>query len=137
MNIIILSLLCIFIVSTSGCTNTNTDVIKEDIGMVVNTTGEFKGIVSNWNFDLKSQIGVPAKGLIVDEKLALEIGNAVIKSVYNENVLLQTKFVVCELEGKDVFVVSRIPKSDETLGGDYNVAISKKDGAIIKIWAGE
>ena len=42
-----------------------------------------------------------------------------------------------ELEDKDVFVVSRIPKGGETLGSDYNVAISKKDGAIIKIWAGE
>ena len=137
MNIIILSLLCISMVSISGCANTNADVVKGETGMTVNSTGEFKGVVSNWNFDLEKQIGVPAKGLIVDEKLALEIGNAVIKSVYNENVLLQTEFVVYELEDKDVFVVSRIPKGGETLGSDYNVAISKKDGAIIKIWAGE
>lgn len=102
-----------------------------------NTIGEFKGVVSDWDIDLDSQVGVPTKGFIVDEKLALEIGNAVIKSVYNENILLQTEFVVYELKDKDIFVVSRIPKGDEKLGGDYNVAVNKKNGAILKIWAGE
>lgn len=137
MNIIILLLLCISMVLTSGCANTNADVVKGAVDTTANTIGEFKGVVSNCDFDLESQTGIPAKGLIIDEKLALEIGNAVIKSVYNEDVLLQTEFVVCELEDKDAWVVSRIPKGGETLGGDYNVAISKKDGAIIKIWAGE
>ena len=136
-NAIILSLLCILMFLTSGCVYTDADVDQGEIGMSINTTGEFKGVISNWDLDLNSQSGVPVKELIVDEKLALDIGNAVIKSVYNEDVLLQTEFVVCELKDKDIFVVSRIPKGDETLGGGYNVAISKKDGAIIKIWVGE
>ena len=135
---IILSLLCVSMVLTSSCTATSSDVVKEKSDMTVNTTlGEFKGVVSSSDFDFENQAKVSEKEMIVDEKLALEIGNAVIKSVYNENVLLQTEFVVCELENKDVFVVSRMPKDSETLGGDYNVAISKKDGAIIKIWTGE
>ena len=87
MNLIILLLLCASIASTSGCDNTNVDTIQGDVDMSVNTSGEFKGVVSNLKFDLDSQVGVPTKEFIVDEKLALEIGNAVIKYVYNEDIL--------------------------------------------------
>jgi len=120
---------------SNGCVNTNATQGVDKVS--VQDVGKFVGVVPDSEFNLDDKSGIPSKGLIIDEKLALEIGNAVIKSVYNENVIEQTEFIVCELKDKDIFVVSRIPKGGETLGGDYNVAISKIDGKILKVWAGE
>ena len=129
MNNIILSLICISMFAISGCSKVSTGISDK-------TDGEFKGVVSNWSIDLNDQNGVSFEKLIVDEQLALEIGNAVIKAVYNEEILTQTSFLVYELEDEDIFIVSRIPKESK-LGGDYNVAISKSNAAILKVWVGE
>ena len=120
--IICLLLLTISLVFVSGCSNTD-DMPADD--------GKFLGVVSNWNIDLDDK--EYAAEVVIDEKLALEIGDAVLKSVYGQDALAETKFQVCELKDKDVFVVTRMPTEYE-MGDDYNVAISKKDGTILRVW---
>ena len=99
--------------------------------------GVFRGVVSYIEVDLNNKDGAVNKDEIINEKLALEIGNSVLKSVYGEDIIDKTRFVVYEIENENIFVVSRLPKGKEFLGGDRNVAIRKTDGAILKIWAGE
>ncbi len=99
--------------------------------------GEFKGVISAQDINLDEKEGISGQEIVIDEKLALEIGNAVIKSVFDEHVIKETEYRVFELRGKDSFVVSRLPRDKLMLGGDYNVAISKIDGRILKVWMGE
>ena len=112
-----------------GCKHSNKIVETEGI----KDEGEFEGLV-DWDIDLENKVG--AMNIIIDESLALEIGNAVLKSVYGNDMMENTRFHVCELQGRNIYVVSRIPK-EEILGGDKNVAIDKMNGQILKIWAGE
>ncbi|WP_313563861.1 hypothetical protein [Ruminiclostridium cellobioparum] len=100
-------------------------------------SGKLLGIISNNNIDLNSDVGTYKKGINIDQEIALEIGNLIIKHVYGENVIKKTDYLVFELEGQDVIVISRVPKGGNTVGGDYNVAISKKDASILRIWMGE
>ena len=99
-------------------------------------TGTFLGVVTDSDIDLNENTS-NLKGFVVNEKLALEIGNAVIKSLQGEDSISNTEFIVYEIEGQNVIVVCRIPKNKQVLGGDINVAISKTNGQILKIWGGE
>ena len=123
--IICLLLLTISLVFVSGCSNAD-DMPADD--------GKFLGVVSYWDIDFDNEAGVA--DIIIDEKLALEIGNAVLQSVFGQNLITDTEFLVGEVKDKDIFIVTRVLKGVE-MGGDYNVAISKKDGAILRIWQGE
>jgi len=107
--------------------NNSEEKVDEDIGI-------FNGIVSRRGADF-NDTSCDAKGFTFDERLALEIGNAVIKSAYGENAILETTFVVSEIAGTDYYIVTRMPKGD-VCGGDYSVAI-RKNGEILKIWGGE
>lgn len=120
-----------------GCCSCKINTFENnETNMDNKSEGKYYGIVSDYNFELGNESDIVSCEFVMTEKLALEIGNAVITSVYGEDVLTDTKFAVYELKDKDVFVVSRIP-CDEILGGDYNVALSKTDGRIIKVWSGE
>jgi hypothetical protein len=73
----------------------------------------------------------------VDEKLALEIGTAVLYDVFGEELISNTYFIVREVYGDVFFVVTRLPDNNIP-GADYNVAIKKRrenienlDGRII------
>ena len=123
--IICLLLLTISLVFVSGCSNAD-DMPADD--------GKFLGVVSGWDIDFDNEEGVA--DVIIDEKLALEIGNAVLKSVLGQDIITDTEFLVCEFKDKDIFIVSRSLKEYE-MGEDYCVAISKKDGAILRVWQGE
>ena len=125
---------CLPVIAISGCTSTD-----------INDNGVFKGVAE----------GIDAKLLTasfesnplsftfeesggIDENLALDIGNAAIKSAYSnedKNILKNTKFQVYELKDKNVYVVYRY--YEDSMGGAYGVAISKKDGAIVKMWIDE
>lgn len=98
-------------------------------------SGKYRGIVDDMP-DLDSTVG--AHAIEIDEALALDIGNAVIKSAYGEEAVSinDTEFLVYEVKGKNIFVVSRGPKGG-VLGGDHSVAIDKTDGSILKVWSGE
>lgn len=99
-------------------------------------TGKFLGVVTDSDIDL-TEDATNLKDFSVNEKLALEIGNAVIKSIQGEDHFNNTEFLVYEIEGQNVIVVYRMPKNKQVLGGEINVAISKTNGQILKIWGGE
>lgn len=104
----------------------------------INDEGEFLGVVENKEKDLDNDYGTEAEDIGVDEKLALDVANAVIKhkwSNIDKDILKNTKYIVYEVKDRDAFVVCRW--YPDRMGGDYNVAISKKDGSIIKLWIGE
>ena len=134
-NVIVFILCCVCMNFLYGCTNIDTNQVSED-GFNNSDEGDFLGIISDMDLALYVEDN-NSKKLVIDDKLALEIGNSVIKSVYGKDVLNKTEFLVYELKGEGVFIVSRIIKGGQTLGGDYNVAIRKETGSIIKIWTGE
>jgi len=56
--------------------------------------------------------------------------------VFGEELISNTSFIVREVYRDGFFVVTRLPDNNIP-GADYNVAINKKDGKILKIWMGE
>ena len=124
-------MLCMVLTVVSGCSK--------------NDNGEFRGVVEDkeiggWDYILNDyNLAFTFEELGgIDEKLALDIGNAAIKSAWSradEKVLENTKFIIYEIKDMDVYVICRY--YENWMGGDCNVAISKKDGAILKLWGGE
>ena len=90
---------------------------------------------SSDKIDFKDDIGM-YKNFVITEALALEIGRAVLKDTFGEKVFSENTLTVKEVEKQKLFVVS-FTQEGYALGGDFNVAINKKDGKILKIWAGE
>lgn len=123
----ILVLLCSYIILSPK--NDVEKVSTEDVG-------EFQGVVADWGINIDFTNEIPLKGFIVNEKLALEIADDVWRSLGREKMIEETEFIVCEIEGKDLFVVTRIPQKLQR-GGGYNIAISKSNGRILKIWGDE
>ena len=96
--------------------------------------GHFWGVVSgrNFNFDDPS---FAITGFELDQEVALQIGDAVLTKYFGKSIMINTYFIVYEVEGKGYFVVCRGDKN--TFGGaGYNVAINKADGKILGIWYG-
>lgn len=132
MQVRIFLLLLLLAVLVGGCTSNGN----------INDKGEFLGVKEKGDVgyieDLENVFGMSPEEVNIDEKLALDIGNAIIKSVcsrWDGDVLKNTQFIVYELKDQDAFVICRW--YPDRMGGDYNVAISKKDGAILKMWEGE
>ena len=69
-------------------------------------------------------------------EMALEIGNAVLESIYGAEIAEYDAYSVCYIEKKEVYLVIRSLGKD-VLGGCFTVAISKKNGEILKVWSGE
>ena len=131
-----ITLLCIFLLTACaviGCMSEKTrgEIDEVDEQMERQTdTGRFLGVVSDWvNWDDAGDF----VGFTIDEELALDIGNAVLRRVYGENVIEDTRFLVGKIAGKDCFIITRLPKNHPALGGEYNVAINA-NGEILKIW---
>lgn len=101
-------------------------------GEIVEDKGEFEGVITKEESVLE---GCPMD-FVIDEKLAYEIGTAVLKSIIGERKMSETNFVVYEVEGEDVFVVCRLQKKP-VLGGCYSVVISKTNGAVLSAFLGE
>ena len=74
-----------------------------------------------------------AKDFFIDDKLAFEIGSAILKKVYGEDKLLDYRFFVIEGLREGVFVVTALPHDRRMFGGEYSVAISKEDGKILSV----
>ena len=66
----------------------------------------------------------------IDAEVARKLGDEAIKWYWGEDVLKHTKYEVCEVAGKDYYVITRKPKL--LFGASYQVCISKKDGAILR-----
>ena len=76
-------------------------------------------------------------GLTMDEDLAFEIGKAVLEKHYYEEKPDTSHYVVYDVPNENMFVVRVEPNNIKTMGGEYGVAIDRKDGKILKIWLGE
>jgi len=111
--------------------------INNDDGITTSATdqGRFEGVVLDYSIDLEDAAG-SYSSFVVDEKLALDIGNAVLVHIFGDTILSDTYFVVREIADRGFIVVTRIPNSDVP-GEDYSVAINKEDGRILRIWMGE
>ena len=72
----------------------------------------------------------------VSEDLAAEIGEAVLKDVFGDNIVINRQLLVEEYwKNKNYWCVSlSFPKVP---GGAYCVAIDKNNGKILKVWMDE
>ena len=73
----------------------------------------------------------------VDEELAMSIGKMVLTKRYSDWKKDNTYFIVCELAGQDIFIVTMLHGPPDAFAGDYNVAIDKKDGRVLGFFQGE
>jgi len=106
---------------------------SESDGNQMINDGEFRGVVVGY-VDFNDKTG-DYTGFSLDEELALEIGDAVLKRAFGADRIANTEFIVQEyIYG--YFVVTRFPYPIVP-GYDFNVAINKEDGRILKIWMGE
>lgn len=73
---------------------------------------------------------------VPDEETALKIAEAILISVYGEDVLSKKPFNVTYNSFRKVWiVVGTLPEGDE--GAVPEIVIRKSDGMILKIWYGE
>ena len=76
-----IAILLAFLLSfANGCKNEDNNSTTDE--------GEFLGVLSNVKIDFDNQDGAYNKDFIIDEKLALEIGNSILKSIYGERVAI-------------------------------------------------
>ena len=131
---LIISLCILGIVLYKGEANYDYEIIYLDS---YNDTGEFIGI-RNWYWDIDDDTyGILSEKILINEQTALEIGNAIMKSIFDPDIIQKTYFTVYEVEGEDFLVVSRTPRKKGGEIKSYNVAISKFGGAILRIWIEE
>ena len=128
-----------------GCSNTQVEpsyqeVLKKRLDETLieessDDTIEFLGSVPEHYFryiDL-NKIQKWDSEFVIDEFTALEIGDAVLRATFDEELLEATKkYDVYELEGKDVFIVKRYNEQKSLY-----VAIDKTNCEIINVWQSE
>jgi len=129
---VVLILPCCLLIMCTAPKDNSTDVNEKE--KLINK-GCFEKAVSALNIDFNDTTG-SFTNFSIDEKLALEIGTAVLKKIYGEVLISNTSYIVREISEGGFFVVIRMPNNNIP-GADYNVAINKKDGKILKIWMGE
>ena len=127
--IIVYLLFCIFV---SSCNLIKNDVIENN--SIISNKGVFEGVVADWDINLDEIYGFIE--FTLDEETALEIADVVLKKIFGDEVINKTSFIVVEAKGKDYYIICRLPDSNVP-GEDYNVAINKTDGKILKVWMGE
>lgn len=110
-----------------GCANQGTGDMNNDVGEIEEIE---ETVPDNSNLETNKDSALPS-GFVIDEELALEIGNAVLKSVCGEEFMKETEASV--KEHADRFVISRGLKNKRITGGGMWVSISKKNGQILKI----
>lgn len=111
------------ILSFSGCTSSH--INYDDIELRL----------ADGEPNLNDRTGV--QEIVIDKNLALEIGDAAIKSTYSERAYVDTKLIIYDYKNSDIFIVTRSPKDQGIIGNEICVAIDKKNGAILKIWSAE
>jgi len=139
---IIVCMLFCCLLSSCSVVNGSISEESEDMSMnceneekVVDDEGVFEGVISYWSVDFNDTTGAYLD-FVLDEVTAFKIGDAILKKVFGEEKIKNTTFTVCEIKGEGYFVVTRLPVP-RIPGGEYNVAINKEDGKILKIWTGE
>ena len=90
--------------------------------------GEFLGVAPD------EGIGNLRKAFVIDQEMALKIGDVILEQVLGEEFIKSSRFIVYEAEGKDYFVVFRTRCTLDQMGGGISVAINKADGKILAVW---
>lgn len=110
-----------------GCANQGTGDMNNDVGEIEEIE---ETVPDNSNLETNKDSALPSR-FVIDEELALEIGNAVLKSFRGEEFMKETEASV--REHPDRFVIYRELKDKRYVGGGMSVSISKKNGQILKI----
>ena len=135
--LLLLFLGCIIFMACS-CSNTNNK--NESNGDIITKNGvRYKKYSHTSEVDLENKLGT-ILDFEISEDLAAEIGDCILKSAYSKVDFSDTELVLFKNRNRDIFTVSRWPAYDDQTyggGGEYNVAISKADGKILKIWMDE
>ena len=98
--------------------------------------GVNKGTVSNYSFGLEEKRKNHKMDFEITDDLAIDIGNAVIKSVWGEDVIKETQYRLEYIEDDEAYLFYRVPKDEWTFDGEYDVVINKADGAILWVHTG-
>lgn len=130
---------CLLVIFFSGCTNIIAtqgvdNMLPQDIALDKSVV---EWNIEDWGVKIDVESESPFKGFVVDDKLALAIGNAVIEALFGEDFIDKTRPNVYEIKGENMFIIERVYKEPDIIGGDVCVAISKTNGKILKIWGGE
>jgi len=135
--LLLLFLGCIIFMACS-CSNTNNK--NESNGDIITKNGvRYKKYSHTSEVDLDDTIGT-ILDFEISEDLAAEIGDCILKSAYSKVDFSDAELVLLKHKNRDVFIVGIWPVYDDQTdggGGGYNVAISKADGKILKIWMDE
>ena len=74
--------------------------------------------------------------IIQNEEIANQYADIIIKETLKKNINDYKTTKVNYDSNKKIWIISYYV-DDETIGGDINIAISKKDGEVYKVWFGE
>ncbi|MCD7855807.1 MAG: hypothetical protein LUG66_09395 [Clostridiales bacterium] len=146
---IIIAAFPILIIFLLGCSNVAnefespySDEEAKDSESIYNEK-EYEGVVSAYSCDIDYYLNeFPLSfEMGVDDKLALEIGTAIVKSIWNTDKIDNIYSSVCEVENRNVYIVTAA-KTNVTDGiislyDGYSVVINKENGAIVKVWVNE
>jgi len=90
---------------------------------------------STWEVVLENDFLANTEFVIEDEQLALRIGDAIIRSYYGEDAVMNTYIYAKRVASEGCFVVCRYSK-ELIPGGGLNVAF-RYNGEIIRLWIDE
>jgi len=99
--------------------------------------GRYIGFFDDWVWELVLEDDFLANTdfVIEDEQLALKIGDAILRSYYGEDAVMNTHLVVQRVASEGCFIVCRYSK-ELIPGGGLNVAF-RYNGEIIRLWIDE
>ncbi len=121
---VIMMILCVIL-----CSCKNKEYIGKNVGI------RRMGLTNYASEDFKPSSAV--ENFEIDEDLAINIGNSVLKSVYGEDIINSSEYVLAYYEDVGIYKFARIPDNSEAINGmgeDWAVIIRKSDGAILKVW---
>lgn len=89
-------------------------------------------------FDLQSlkDVAIYNSDVIVNAEAAKQYASIIFKETLRKNINDYKKVTVMFDSNKNIWIV-QYNIDDDTVGGDISIAISKKNGEVIKIWFGE
>ncbi len=127
--LVVLVIVVLSMISYSACGNS-----KKENAMIKYESGNFYD--KNWSETIGTYRG---DAVIPDEETALKIAKAIFdgmeKSEDAQQYVPQSVFYDNQDE---IWIVSFGKNSNQnTLGGDCNIAMQKKDGKVLRIWFGE
>ncbi len=124
--IVLFALICILSFSLSSCGNAPEEIERR--------TKKEPFEMTDWRL-------TPAD--VFDEEMAIDVANAMIESLYGKEAVEETRLVLFEHEGQDIYHFMRIVEDVKDVrkipigAGEFHVVIQKRDGALIAAWLGE